>query len=310
LIPLDDRLGQGRADYFPVMLDTFSCGGRLYGLPKDSSAAIMFYNAEMFEKNGVPAPSAEWKWTDLLRAAKALTRDTNGDGRVDQWGLNAPAWHWFVWQNGGRILDESGRRFALREPAAMEALQFWSDLRNLHGVTPAPETTSDLGGSRLFALQKVAMDFSMYPAVSMFRKQCSFRWNIAHIPGGPRFRATEVCASAMAVTSQSRNQAAAFEFVRWMTLETGMRFLVSVESPSCVSLARSDRFLKSPGLPESKQVAIEVMEYARPPLQHPRYQEIMDVLWAELTKVNLGLATVQEAVDRAAPRVERILQRE
>ena len=142
------------------------------------------------------------------------------------------------------------------------------------------------------------------------RKQCSFRWDSAPVPAGPRGRATEVQASAMAVTSQSHNKDAAFEFVRWLTMETGMRFLVSVESPSCIALARSDAFLKSPGLPESKHVAVEAMEYARPPLQHPRYQEIMDVLWSEMSKVILGLSTVNEAVERASPRVDQILQRD
>jgi multiple sugar transport system substrate-binding protein len=313
LEPLDDYLARSgktrREDYFPVMLDTFSCKGKLYGLPKDASAPVMYYNVEMFEKCGVPKPRPDWTWSDMLQAAQALTRDTDGDGRVDQWGLYAYPWYMFVWQNGGRILDESGRHCALREPKALEALQFWADLRVRHSVTPTPEADSDMGDCRMFALRKVAMIFEMYPAVSILRKQCDFKWDIAPMPGGPAGRAVEVQASAMAVTSDSLNKEAAFEFVRWITSPAGMRFLVSVESPSCVELARSDAFLLSPGLPESKKTAIEAMDYARPPLQHPRYFEIMDALGAELGKVWLGMSPLPDAVERAAAKADEVLQR-
>jgi multiple sugar transport system substrate-binding protein len=313
LEPLDDLLAASgevnRDDYFRPMLDAFTYGGRLYGLPKDASAAVMQYNVELFERHGVAKPQADWSWDDMLHAAKALTRDTDGDGRVDQWGLNPFPWYVFVWGNGGRIVDESGTRCTLLEPAALEAIEFWVALRVEHGVTPTVETASDLGAARLFALQRAAMHFEMYPIVSVFRKQCEFTWDLAPVPSGPRGRVTEVVGSAMAVTSQSRSKAAAFEFVRWMTSPAGMRFLVSVESPSCIALAKSDEFTASPGLPATKRVAFDVMDYARPPLQHPRYQEIMDVLDAELMKAQLGLVAARAALEAAVPRVDRILER-
>jgi len=313
LEPLDDCLARtdkaSRSDYFKPMLDAFTYKGKLYGLPKDASAWVMEYNVDLFERHGVARPRGDWTWDDLLAAAKALTKDTDGDGRADHWGLNPFPWWMFVWGNGGRILSEDGARCALLEPEAVEAIEFWVALRCTHGVTPSMEATSDLGAARLFALGRAAMHFEMYPIVSVFRKQCDFRWDLAPVPRGPRCQTTEVVGSAMAVTTQSRNKAAAFEFVRWMTSPAGMRFLVTVESPSCVALAQSDEFIASPGLPPSKQVAVDVMSYARPPLQHPRYQEIRDVLDAELYRAQLGVASAREALERAVPRVDQILRR-
>ena len=51
------------------------------------------------------------------------------------------------------------------------------------------------------------------------------------------------------------------------------------------------------------------MSYARPPLQHPRFAEIMDVLDAALYKAQLGRATAREALEEAVPRVDQILGR-
>jgi len=313
LEPLDEYLANSpdasREDYFEVMLDTFSYDGRLYGLPKDASAAIMQYNVDMFARCGVDPPRSDWTWDDMLEAARALTRDTDGDGRVDQWGMNAFPWWMFVWENGGRILDATGTRCTLLEPEAVEALEYWAALRWEHGVTPTPEAEADLGPMQLFALGKVGMHFEMYPVVSVFREACDFDWDLAHVPRGPRGRVTTAVGSALAITRQSRNKEAAFEWIRWMTSPQGMVGLVSVESPSCVELARSPLFLESASPPGTKQVAIDAMEYARKPVQHPRYFEIMDAIFPELQKAQLGLVPVREALERAAPRVDRILAR-
>ena len=314
LEPLDEYLAKSekisRDDYFPAMLETFTYNGKLYGLPKDASATLMFYNVDMFKKYGLEKPRADWTWEDLVNSAKAMTHDTNGDGRVDQWGLTSPRWWELVWQFGGRILDENAARCMLLEPKALAGLEFWAALRNKYGVTPSPEALSDIGDSRLFSLGKVGMFFGIYPWVSSLRKECDFRWDIALVPRGPSGRAVTAFGSAMAVTCQSRNKTAAFEWVRWMTQRTGMIYLTSVENPSCLNLAKSRDFLDSLGLPSTKEVAVEALEYVRPPMRHPRHDEIMDALDAELYKAQLGTITIRQALENAVPKVNRILQRE
>jgi len=313
LEPLDeyiDKSGEvSRDDYFPAMLETFSYKGKLYGLPKDASATIMFYNVEMFEKYGLEKPQSDWTWQDMMKAARVLTRDINGDGRVDQWALSCPNWWELVWQFGGGILDESGSKCTLLEPKAVAGLEFWAELRNKHGFTPSPESESDIGSGRLFSLGKIGMFFSIYPWVTSMRKECDFRWDIAPMPRGPRARAVTALGSAMAVTCQSKNKAAAFEWVRWMTQRTGMIFLTSVENPSCIELARSRDFMDSPFQPPTKKVAVEALEYVRPPMRHPKHNEIMDALNAELYRALLGTITVRKALENAVPKVDKILQR-
>ena len=223
--------------------------------------------------------------------------------------MTAPYWWELVWQFGGRVLDEKGSRCTLLEPKALAGVEFWAALRHKHGVIPSPEAASDIGSGRLFSLGKIGMCFSIYPKVSSLRKEGKFQWDIAHMPKGPDGRAVTAFGSAMAVTCQSKNKAAAFEWVRWMTQRTGMIFLTSVENPSCLKLARSRDFLDSPGLPVSKNVAVETLEYVRPPMRHPKHDEIMDALDAELYGAQQGTITVRKALENAIPKVNRILQR-
>ncbi|MFC1672080.1 ABC transporter substrate-binding protein, partial [Planctomycetota bacterium] len=313
LEPLDTNLAAdpkvGTSDYFTPMIDTFSYEGKVYGLPKDASAVIMQYNVDLFRRFGVEPPRADWTWYDMLDAAGKLTRDTDGDGRTDLWGMTPYSWWIFVWQNGGRILSEDRSRCVLLEPRAIEALEFWAALRYKHGVTPTLEAEADMGMHQMFIAQRVAMSFEIYPIVSVYRKTCEFEWDLAHVPAGPAGRCTEVRGSALAMSRQCRNREAAFEFVRWLTAVPGMSRLLTVEMPSWKSLADSDAFVKMPGLPSSKHVAVESMEYARLPLQHPLYNEIMDALNPALQKAQRGEVTVREALEQAVPQVNKILER-
>lgn len=58
------------------------------GVPFLMESLIVLYNREAFAAAGIAPPVFEqpWTWDDLRRAARQLTRDTNGDGITDQWG--------------------------------------------------------------------------------------------------------------------------------------------------------------------------------------------------------------------------------
>lgn len=62
--------------------------GSLSGVPILMESLITLYNKDSFRQAGIVPPDMNhpWTWEDLRSAARSLTRDTNGDGVVDQWG--------------------------------------------------------------------------------------------------------------------------------------------------------------------------------------------------------------------------------
>jgi ABC-type glycerol-3-phosphate transport system substrate-binding protein len=42
---------------------------------------------DLFRAASVDEPRPDWTWNDMVEKAIALTRDENGDGNVDQYGL-------------------------------------------------------------------------------------------------------------------------------------------------------------------------------------------------------------------------------
>ena len=71
---------QGVADF------TTADGGQ-FGLPRDLNTIVLYYNKAMFDAAGIPYPDDTWDWAKLTEVAKQLTKDDNGDGKVDQWGF-------------------------------------------------------------------------------------------------------------------------------------------------------------------------------------------------------------------------------
>ncbi len=62
--------------------------GEVGGVPFLIESLVVLYNKTLFEQAGIVPPSIErpWTWDDMRNAARALTKDLNGDGIVDQYG--------------------------------------------------------------------------------------------------------------------------------------------------------------------------------------------------------------------------------
>ena len=63
--------------------------GEVSGIPFLIESLVVLYNKSLFEKEQIIPPTVEhpWTWDDLQIAARKLTKDTNGDGVIDQYGV-------------------------------------------------------------------------------------------------------------------------------------------------------------------------------------------------------------------------------
>ena len=63
--------------------------GEVAGIPFLMEPQIVIYNKAHFESANISPPDVEnpWTWDEFRAAAKVLTRDTNGDGQIDHWGV-------------------------------------------------------------------------------------------------------------------------------------------------------------------------------------------------------------------------------
>lgn len=152
LTPLSDLgvfdFNEDKWDQTIISMATYK--GKVYGVGEGRfyPANGVWWNKTIFEREGLPnlyelQKTNQWTWDKMLEIAKKATKDLDGDGVIDQWGLEGidDAAYAFVYSNGGEFvrMGEDGRPiFALGEPKALEALQFYQDLINVHKVFEFP----------------------------------------------------------------------------------------------------------------------------------------------------------------------------
>ncbi len=210
-------------DFYPNLINAFKYKGKLYGLPKDFSTLALFYNKKMFNEAGLAYPDSSWTWDDLLAAAKKLTKDTDGDGKIDVWGLALyPAAFNrvipFIYQAGGRIV-KGDLSTALGEPAAVEGISFYFDLHSKYKVAVSPQ---DVGAGWLgdaFGKQKVAMVMSG-PWMLGFLKENfpEVDFGVAELPHYKK-RATMVYTVCYAIPKTSKHKREAFIALKFLVTQ-------------------------------------------------------------------------------------------
>lgn len=180
LRPYLDSLQINLADYFPNVLNIFAKDKNLYALPKDFTPIVMYYNKLLFDQAGLPYPQSDWTWNDYLRLSQQLTKDTNGDKIVDQYGTVFSnyfyLWQPWVWMNGGDIFAPSGNSAAgyFDSPPTEQALQFLIDLRTKHKVAPDDVALkTGTGSTGMFLSGKIAMVSSGHWSLPTFKKYIS-----------------------------------------------------------------------------------------------------------------------------------------
>src|SRR5258708_37988398 len=143
----------------------FGGGGAGEALPKGHTRVGVGYNKNLSDRAGLPYPTDDWTWDDFSRIARLLTRDTDGDGQIDQWGTyydrRVFLWLPWIWSGGGDVLCPDGKSASgcLDSPTSIAALRWYTGCVTRDSIVPrAFNLRRTLGDNRrLFSSGRVAM---------------------------------------------------------------------------------------------------------------------------------------------------------
>src|SRR5262249_32434584 len=109
-------------ELYPAFPDIFVINRRYYGLTLEANCLMIYYNSgHSLTAWRSTAPKPDWTWDDFNHDAIALTRDLDGDGRIDQFGFNRLSWYYcleWVWSAGGTDMDPQMTHYTLDTPEA------------------------------------------------------------------------------------------------------------------------------------------------------------------------------------------------
>jgi len=138
IAPLEDLFSQ---NFFAKFLEAGKVRykGHIYQLAdRLGNHLALVYNKNLFREAGLQGPPQTIE--ELLQYGQKLTKDTTGDGNIDQWGLvwnyTEPFWYIpFLYGYGGKVFDED-QNPTLDSQAAIRAYELIGLMRDQYKIIP------------------------------------------------------------------------------------------------------------------------------------------------------------------------------
>jgi multiple sugar transport system substrate-binding protein len=330
----------GAPNYFIEPQETQRCtrDGKWYGIGSCWVAPHIYYNADIFEKEGIEPPSNDpakaWTWDHFLEVANQLTLDANGKhpnesgfdkDNMQRWAIQWPTWsiplHAAIASNGGHWLNQDTGLIELDKPEAFEALQKVADLMLVQNVSPRGAAFAALGLTNTQMLEngKLAMAIDGSWALSWITK-INAKLGTAVCPMLKQ-PATDMQAHIHCPFAKSKNPDAAWKWIRFLGTEYyQLTFLkIGLWLPSQTALMTSEGMKKwytertAPGqgihpAGYDKIVTEYVPKYGHVLYMPPGYNEADSIITPALDAVWTGDKTAEAAMKAAVPEANAKLE--
>lgn len=321
---LTDEAKSEVSEIWPMALQNFQYDGKSigngshYGLPKDAAPFALGYNKTMFEENGIPVPDANKSYTrqEFVEIAKKLTKDKDGDGKLDQWGTGLDV-RWslpsFVWSDGADWINEDGTKVTIDTPEFSGALQDFADLQLKDKVTPSVAQAQTLDTYQRWMKGELAF-FPVGPWDMGTYQKLDFEYDLLPWPTGSTGEwATYFQSTGIGVSSKTKLPEESVELVKYLcTSEKGQEALIkaSVQIPNNVTKAQE--WAKDDStMPKNKQIFLDILKTNGKKLPNARTftGEWYDEFFTNIQPVLDGKVTAAEYVKEAQPKMQKLLDK-
>ena len=107
----------------------------------------LYYNKDLFKQAGVEAPTNDWTWTDLQKAAKKISSKTDAKGFSFQMKPDPYDFEMYLWSNDTAYSDENGTLEGNIDSAkAIDTYQMFQDMEK-DGSAVATEATAPMSSA-------------------------------------------------------------------------------------------------------------------------------------------------------------------
>jgi multiple sugar transport system substrate-binding protein len=251
-------------------------------------------------------------WATYVATAKKLTKDTNGDGKNDIFGTARLWWPYYMLMSGATPFNADATQCTLTDQKAIDGFQAMVDLTLKDKVAPSASDLAAQDDWHMYEGGRIAM----YPigpwSISEFNDVIKdFDWDATTLPSGVNGKkVTFLFGNAYAMLSSSKQQKAAFTFLKFVTGAEGdqVRQDAGFEIAPIKSVAESS-FLKANAgkKPANVKVFLDSAAFAQSVPTHARWSEIADAISSQLDSALLGDKTVPDAMKAACDTINPIL---
>jgi multiple sugar transport system substrate-binding protein len=298
--------------------------GQVTAIPWFIDTRAVYYRADVLKDLGIDPTTAFKDW-DSFDATLAKIKASGkiaplGVPGKNDWNVihNFAPW---IWEDGGDYLSRDGSKPMVNDDSSVAGIVRYAELARKY-VDPAvlQKNTADVEAQ--FAQGKFAVTFSgpwlagqlLAPASQGgYADQATAKagFGTASFPAGPKGRSVFFGGSNLVIPKASKNEAAAYEFVRWLTADQGQRSYVSKVGmwPTRVSAASGSEFAGNQYLAAFKNQMADGRSYpiigAWNAIETPLVAD-MGKVWDVVTTSSgpITAAQVKPLADRAAQDIQ------
>lgn len=288
--------------FWPAAAKGFIHEGRVMGAPIWGGNVLVYYNRRMFREMGVEPPRDDWTFDDFVAKGKELTRDTNGDGRMDTFGLALPGWLYFLPFTrgfGARYLNEERTDWVFTGPEAVAATRFYQGLRFRHHIAPSAQEVPQRQEGAMFMTERLGM-FVGGPWTSPGLLTAGIDFDVAHIPTGPTGnKHTRISWDGLCVFSKSKHKEEALRFLAYAIGDEAQSIVGRYTRSIPALIAAKDSFLQ-PDNGWNEEKFVEALAYSRYQPISTRWHQMVQVMNPVYDKVLLNKISPEDAVAEMA----------
>ncbi|WP_051038628.1 ABC transporter substrate-binding protein [Chamaesiphon minutus] len=303
-------------DIDPALLGSMQYENHLWSIPFGTNNVGIFYRPSLFKAAGIE--QIPTNWPEFQATAKQLTRDSNGDGKIDKYGMLLPlgqgewtvfTWLPFMWSGGGELKSEKLTTLAkpllwsIDNPGSIAALKLWQDLvKDGHAILSSPERGYELDN---FLSGKVAMQLTGPWTFGQLGGMNFTDYDVMPIPAGTRSATSTGGENLFMMKSTPAHQQAAWEFMEYVLSEDFQTEWALGTGYLPVNLKSRDRsnyrdyVSKTPAI----QVFLDQAKYGRARPIEPGYSQISENLGRAIESVLLNKNSPAAALKTAQERL-------
>ena len=306
-------------DYYETSLEAGKIDDRQYALPYETVPTLMFVNKTLLEKEGIPVPDADWSWDDLYRICKKVTKDLDGDGRLDQFGTYNYGWLEALYSNDGKIFDPQGKKCYLTSERTEESVRFIQRINELYQGEKVTRENFDAGNVAFMPLSFAEYrTYKTYPY--KIKKYSDFQWDCITLPAGSMGdNISRVDSLLIGISSESRQKDMAWEFLKMLTNDREIQMELFRYSQGASVLKEvtnskeAEEILKKDTEKSDKiidhNLLNQVIMNGRVVKEFPKYKEAMALAEGEVSKLYDSSTNVESALKITQRMVTNLLEK-
>lgn len=317
LTSLVEESGMDLQAMFGDTTEEYTLDGQLFGIPDRGGCSILYYNKDIFDDAQIAYPDENWTLDDYFNALEKMTKDTDGDGVVDQWGATSThyqaIWGYMLQANGGNIIKDG--QVVVNSPENLDTLTRYNEAYQNGWIVPYEELErTSSGGDAYFLQGKLGMNITGMWNIAPCSEDENLNFDIAPVPKGIQ-EAGWPMGSALTIYSESspEKQAAAWKFIQYMTsAEQQKSFAIGLtDCPANLETMKSEEFLNQQINGKSLNMEAIGTGMSRVTvdgvMRGSYYQEVIDETRNQMKEMLLGRLTAEQCLETMQKNLEDIM---